>query len=810
MANLTIGASTLEGNRNFFLSPGWDSSYKHELLIPQNFAFNVVLKIRKRKKEVPFFSPGKISNCTVINSVSSTRNSAIIEKDAEFKNSFDEYLKAMESIKAGKEKKKKAENGNGRQIKKGSEVKQNQEDGRTVRLGKFDESEISRQVQLSERSLGVVQLKKMYDFRGEGVEDKGLKFEGERAVDRLSGDLSKKVTKHNNVAHKKSKITKNSRMNTRRSGKGVNEMSDGDELEIERTAFKSSELLDNVEGGPRVSRMEMEERIQKLARCLNGADIEMPEWMFSKMMRSAKIRFSDHSIMRVIQILGKLGNWRRVLQVIEWLQMRERFKSHKLRYVYTAALDALRKAKRPVEALNLFCAMQQRKCSYPDLVAYHCIAVTLGQAGHLKELFDVIDSMRSKPKNIKSGVLEKWNPQLDPDIVVYNAVLNACVRRKQWEGAFWVLQQLKQVGQRPSNATYGLVMEVMLACGKYNLVHEFFEKVQRSSIPNALTYRVLVNALWQEGKTDEAIEAVKEMERRGIVGSASLYYDLACCLCNVGRLQEALTQVDKICKIATKPLVVTYTGLIQTCLDSGRVLDGAYIFNHMHKYCSPNLVTCNIMLKAYLDSGMFDDAKELFQNISQNGTQARSAEHKDVTPDAYTFNTMLEGCVSHKKWDIFGYAYEKMLCHGYHFNTKRHLWMILQASQAGKVELVETTWTHLERADRVPPPALVKERFCLKMEKNDIVAAISTVATHPSTHQQSFSKEAWLKLLEENAHCFRQKALEELIHEINVFLSRSKSPNLIFQHLLDSCKQFVRIDGAVTGVNLIEIQSMKT
>ncbi|KAL8151280.1 hypothetical protein V2J09_021088 [Rumex salicifolius] len=82
------------------------------------------------------------------------------------------------------------------------------------------------------------------------------------------------------------------------------------------------------------------------------------EWMFSKMMRSAQIRFSDHSILGVIQILGKLGNWKRVLQVIEWLQMRERFKSHKLRYVYTAALDTLGKANRPVEALNLFRTMQ--------------------------------------------------------------------------------------------------------------------------------------------------------------------------------------------------------------------------------------------------------------------------------------------------------------------------------------------------------------------------------------------------------------------------------------------------------------------
>jgi pentatricopeptide repeat protein len=42
-------------------------------------------------------------------------------------------------------------------------------------------------------------------------------------------------------------------------------------------------------------------------------------------------------------------------------------------------------------------------------------------------------------------------------------VLNACVKGKQWEGAFWVLQQLKKQNIKPSAATYGLVMEVLVA-----------------------------------------------------------------------------------------------------------------------------------------------------------------------------------------------------------------------------------------------------------------------------------------------------------------------------------------------------------
>lgn len=72
--------------------------------------------------------------------------------------------------------------------------------------------------------------------------------------------------------------------------------------------------------------------------------------------------------------------------------------------------------------------MQQEFLSYPDLATYHSIAVTLGQAGLMKELFDVIDCMRAlPPKKFKTGMIEKWDPRLEPDAVVYNAVSKLCL-----------------------------------------------------------------------------------------------------------------------------------------------------------------------------------------------------------------------------------------------------------------------------------------------------------------------------------------------------------------------------------------------
>lgn len=54
------------------------------------------------------------------------------------------------------------------------------------------------------------------------------------------------------------------------------------------------------------------------------------------------------------------------------------------------------------------------------------MAVTLGQAGLLKELINIIDCMKQKPEKLKYMRRKNWDPVLQPDLVVYNAVSNCC------------------------------------------------------------------------------------------------------------------------------------------------------------------------------------------------------------------------------------------------------------------------------------------------------------------------------------------------------------------------------------------------
>lgn len=75
-----------------------------------------------------------------------------------------------------------------------------------------------------------------------------------------------------------------------------------------------------------------------------------------------------------------------------------------------------------VAGLICFQLVQGNIHVYPDMAAYHSIAVTLGQAGLLKELMNIVECMRQKPKTFKSMHRKNWDPVLEPDVVIYNSV----------------------------------------------------------------------------------------------------------------------------------------------------------------------------------------------------------------------------------------------------------------------------------------------------------------------------------------------------------------------------------------------------
>lgn len=254
------------------------------------------------------------------------------------------------------------------------------------------------------------------------------------------------------------------------------------------------------------------------------------------------------------------------------------------------------------------------------------------------------------------------------------------------------------------------------------------------------------------------------------------------------------------------------------------------------------------MLKAYLENGLFEEAKEFFHNMLEDGNHinSRSDYKSRVTPDIYSFNTMLDACIEEKRWDDFEYVYGRMLHHGYHFNSKRHLRMILDASRAGKVlsterspkillqlsslilmwkivmdnyiwlqvEPLEITWEHLVQTDRVPPSSLIKERFCIMLERGNYGSAIACITANPTEDSRAFSKRAWMNFFQEYTRRIGKDTLIRLMHELMSLVARTDSANPALQNLFESCNEFVRthviVDAAIPTELVHAVQAETT
>ncbi|XP_012491972.1 pentatricopeptide repeat-containing protein At5g67570, chloroplastic [Gossypium raimondii] len=530
------------------------------------------------------------------------------------------------------------------------------------------------------------------------------------------------------------------------------------------------------------------EAIRFLVDRLSEREITERHWKFVRIMKQSGLQFTEWQLLRIVEGLGKNGKWRQAMAIVQWLYGNKERKDFKSRFVYTKLLSVLGKARRPQEALQIFKLMLGDCLIYPDLAAYHSIAVTLGQAGLLKELLNIIECMRQKPsKRIKNMRRKNWDPVLEPDLVVYNAVLNACVPLHQWKGVSWVFEQLRKSGLRPNGATYGLAMEVMLQSGKYDLVHEFFRKMKRSGeAPRALTYKVLVKAFWEEGKINEAVEAVQDMERRGVIGTASVYYELACCLCRNGRWQDAMIEVDKIKRLSTrKPLEITFTGLIMASLDGGYVDDCISIFQYMKDHCAPNIGTINAMLKVYGQNDMFSKAKELFEETNKAKSGPYSSlndKFGNLIPDGFTYSLMLEASASAHQWEYFEYVYKEMALSGYQLDQSKLPILLVEASRAGKWYLLEHAFDASLEGGEIPHPLIFTEMLIQATWRSNYEKAVTLVNTMAHAPFQ-VSEKQWTDLFLKNRDRITQGCLVKLFDALS---SSELSSEITVSNLLRS------------------------
>ncbi|XP_073154904.1 pentatricopeptide repeat-containing protein At5g57250, mitochondrial [Henckelia pumila] len=232
------------------------------------------------------------------------------------------------------------------------------------------------------------------------------------------------------------------------------------------------------------------------------------------------------------------------------------------------------------EALQRYRAMEDRKVQL-DIVGYSILVDGFSKEGHVEKAVGILYKMRMKG--------------LEPNLVTYTAIILGFCRKGKLEEAFAIFSMLKTSGIKIDEFTYAILIHG--ACKKRNfdlVFHLLVEMEKRGINPGVVTYNTIINGLCKVGRTAEADNFSK-----AIVGDVVTYSTLL-----HGYIQEQ-----------------SASGI----LDTKRRLEKAGI----HK----DVIMCNILIKALLLVGLFEDALSIYKGLPQ----------MDLTANSVTYTTLIDG-----------------------------------------------------------------------------------------------------------------------------------------------------------------------
>jgi len=194
-------------------------------------------------------------------------------------------------------------------------------------------------------------------------------------------------------------------------------------------------------------------------------------------------------------------------------------------YCYAAALEACAKARLWHRALQLLNEMQVERHLQPTEVTYSVCITACGNAGQWEEALRLLDEMRDRG--------------LEANIVTYNAAITALARAAKhpraaaiasdadadataapmWPRVRGLLAQMRERGLEPDGFTYSSAISCCGAEGRWQEALRLLEEMQSNgprTRPNKIAYSAAITCCGRAGQVDQALRLFQQMREQGI------------------------------------------------------------------------------------------------------------------------------------------------------------------------------------------------------------------------------------------------------------------------------------------------------
>jgi pentatricopeptide repeat protein len=279
------------------------------------------------------------------------------------------------------------------------------------------------------------------------------------------------------------------------------------------------------------------------------------------------------------------------------------------------------------------------------------------------------------------------------DISKHLAMIKACSRERNLQGAIDVFERLKSSGASLNSMAHNSLLDACIQCNDSVHARKLFDQMKADGFVDVVSFNIVLKMYLRERKHADAEALLEEMRTHGL-----------------------------------QPNKITYNELINAKVEAGDRMGTKELLAEMKKHGEPpNSVTCSILLKALTERSSKQDVKYTMDLVNQ----------VEDPMDEVLFSSVIEACLRVGQLDLLSRQMQKYARQGglLALSAPTYGSMIKAYGQAHDVERLWELWNEMEKREVKPTAitigcmidALVKNR-CVEDAWNLVHEIISDPA----------------------------------------------------------------------------------